>query len=235
MFGARTVQQMTMKKACILSLAIHLMVFGSVIAFAQFSRGALWGKREVITVSLLGAGAGPAGRVSMSRGQGIVRSHSDDHRADPPDETSPPVRVEAVAQKQSVRVEDSLTAVKDGGKAGADDTGYSGTPEGQKDAASTGSGPGTQFGLISAEQWAVIESAIERVKTYPRMARERGIQGVAHVRFKLRPTGDVESVEIVKSSGYDLLDSASIRTVYRAAPMPYVNGWVEVPMAYILK
>lgn len=67
------------------------------------------------------------------------------------------------------------------------------------------------------------------------MARERGIQGVVRVRFKLRPSGDVETVEIVKSSGYDILDAATIRTVYRAGPMPYVNGWVEVPMAYVLK
>jgi protein TonB len=85
------------------------------------------------------------------------------------------------------------------------------------------------------EQWAVIISSLERVKTYPRMARERGIQGVVRVRFKLRPAGDVETVEIVKSSGYDVLDTASIQTVYRAAPMPYVSGWVEVPMAYVLK
>jgi len=226
---------MTFQRSLYISICIHVLVFGSAIAFAQFARGALWGNREVITVSLVGPGAGTAGRVSMSRGQGIVGSHVGGHRADPPDETSPPVRAEAAAQKQSVREEDSLTAVKDGGKAGADDAGYSGVPEGQKDAASTGSGPGTQFGLISAEQWAVIESAIERSKNYPRMARERGIQGVVHVRFKLRPSGDVEAVEIVKSSGYDVLDTASIRTVYRAAPMPYVNGWVEVPMAYVLK
>ena len=104
---------MTFQRSLYISICIHVLVFGSAIAFAQFSRGALWGKREVITVSLLGAGAGPAGRVSMSRGQGIVRSHSDDHRADPPDETSPPVRTEAAPREQSVREEASLTVVKD--------------------------------------------------------------------------------------------------------------------------
>jgi TonB family protein len=55
------------------------------------------------------------------------------------------------------------------------------------------------------------------------------------VRFKLKPSGEIDRVEIVKSSGYDILDSASIRTLYRAGPLPYVNGWVEVPMAYVLK
>lgn len=96
-------------------------------------------------------------------------------------------------------------------------------------------GPSAGFGLVTTEQWAVIESAIERSKAYPRMARERGIQGVVHVRFKLKPSGEIDRVEIVKSSGYDILDSASIRTLYRVGPLPYVNGWVEVPMAYVLK
>jgi TonB family protein len=226
---------MTVKTACLLSLAIHLVVFGSAIAFAQFSRGALWGTGEVITVSLFGSGSGPTGRISMNRKQGAVRSHTVDRGVGPSERTSPPVRAEAAARKQSDREEVLLAAVKDDRKKVADDAGYPGFPLGQKDAGSKGTGPGTQFGLISAEQWAVIESAIERSKSYPRLARERGIQGVAHVRFKLRTTGDVESVEIVKSSGYDILDTASIRTVYRAAPMPYVNGWVEVPMAYVLK
>ena len=227
-------KQMTVKTACLLSLAIHLVVFGSAIAFAQFSRGALWGTGEVITVSLLGSGAGPA-KVSKSKEQGTVHSRTNDRRIDTPERISPLVRAEIAARQQSVPEETSPTAAKDGVRTRADDPGYPGVSQGQNGAGSTGAGSGTQFGLISAEQWAVIESAIERSKSYPRLARERGIQGVAYVRFKLRPTGDVETVEIVKSSGYDILDTASIRTVYRAAPMPYVNGWVEVPMAYILK
>jgi TonB family protein len=226
---------MTFQRSLYISICIHVLAFGSAVAFAQFARGALWGNREVITVSLLGPGAGSSGRLSMSREHGVVRSRADEARVDMPEKTSPPVPAEAAAPKQSVREDASLTAVKDDGKTGVDDAGDADVPPGRKGPGSTGAGPGTQFGLMSAEQWAVIESAIERSKSYPRMARERGIQGVVHVRFKLRPTGDVETVEIVKSSGYDILDTASVRTVYRAAPLPYVNGWVEVPMAYVLK
>jgi protein TonB len=105
----------------------------------------------------------------------------------------------------------------------------------QKSSSASGAGSISGIGVISAEQWAVIESQIERSKNYPRMARERGIQGVVRVRFKLKPSGDVDRVEIAKSSGYDVLDAASVKTVYRAAPMPYVNGWLEVPMTYVLK
>jgi protein TonB len=81
----------------------------------------------------------------------------------------------------------------------------------------------------------VIVSSIERVKSYPRLARERGIEGVVHLRFRVRPQGEVDRVEVVRSSGYEILDTASVRTVYRAAPMPYVSGWIEVPIAYVLK
>jgi protein TonB len=92
-----------------------------------------------------------------------------------------------------------------------------------------------QTGEISLAQWQLVHSALEKAKTYPRVARERGIEGVVLVRFKVLPSGEIERVDIIKSSGSDILDEASIRTVYRAAPMPYVNGWVEVPMSYVLK
>jgi protein TonB len=103
--------------------------------------------------------------------------------------------------------------------------------------ASTGMGNGTDpgFGLRAPEQWSLIVSAIERTKSYPRLARERGTEGVVRLRFRLRPEGSIEKIEIIESSGSTILDSASIRAVYLAAPMPYVQGWIEVPIAYVLK
>jgi protein TonB len=88
---------------------------------------------------------------------------------------------------------------------------------------------------MTSEQWQRLHAALEKAKTYPRFARERGIEGSVLVRFKVLPSGDVETVNIVRSSGVEILDEASVRTVYRAAPMPYVSGWVEVPMSYVLK
>ncbi len=89
--------------------------------------------------------------------------------------------------------------------------------------------------LIAPEQWQLIQAAIEKAKNYPRLARQRGIEGVVRLRFRLNPSGSVEKVEIIKSSGHTILDSASVNTVYRAVPMPYVGGWVEVPLEYVLK
>ena len=64
---------------------------------------------------------------------------------------------------------------------------------------------------------------------------ERGIEGVVRLRFRLAPSGAVEKIEIIQSSGYDILDNASVGAVYRAVPMPYVSGWIEMPMKYVLK
>jgi TonB family protein len=224
---------MTFQRSLYISLFIHVLVFGSAIAFAQFGRGALRGHREVTVVSLLGPGSGTQGRASQSRAHREVfpgRRSEAMHEA-----ASSAAQPETLAERQAAREEGPSPDVRNNDHAGIHDAGDAGALHGQTGEGPARSGPDTQFGLVPAEQWAVIVSSLERVKTYPRLARERGIQGVAHVRFKLRTTGDVETVEIVKSSGYDILDTASIRTVYRAAPMPYVSGWVEVPMAYILK
>ncbi len=225
-----TIFTMTFQRSLSISVLLHILIFGSAIAFAGFARGALWGHRDVIMVSLVGSGSGASGRDSQSR-----KVRSDKGPVVSREGLSPVVPSETPVESQSIREEAPLPTVQDN-KSGVDgDVGEGDTLKGKSGFAEKGAGSGTQFGFIPAEQWAVIESALERSKTYPRMARERGIQGVVHVRFKLRPSGDVETVEIVRSSGYDILDSASVRTVYRAAPMPYVNGWVEVPMAYVLK
>ena len=94
---------------------------------------------------------------------------------------------------------------------------------------------GGRFGVIPPEAWEQIQAALDRARYYPRLARRRGIEGEVRLRFRISPAGEVESVEILKGSGHALLDSASIRTVYRAAPLPYVEGWLEVPLSFVLQ
>ena len=73
---------------------------------------------------------------------------------------------------------------------------------------------------------------LEAAKRYPRMARKMGIEGTAVVRFKLKPEGGVEAVEIVDSSGSEILDTASLETVHTAAPFPYKDGWLKVGIVF---
>lgn len=73
---------------------------------------------------------------------------------------------------------------------------------------------------------------IEAAKRYPRVARKMGIEGTATVRFKLKPGGQVEAVEIIESSGSEILDKASLETIRDAAPLPYKEGWLKVGIVF---
>jgi TonB family protein len=79
---------------------------------------------------------------------------------------------------------------------------------------------------------SLILRKLEAAKRYPRVARKMGIEGTAVVRFRLRPEGRVEAVEIVDSSGSEILDKASLETVHAAAPFPYKAGWLKVGIVF---
>jgi TonB family protein len=78
----------------------------------------------------------------------------------------------------------------------------------------------------------LIMRKIEAAKRYPKLARKMGIEGIAVVRFKLKPAGQVETVEILESSGSEILDKASLETVLDAAPLPYKEGWLKVGIVF---
>jgi protein TonB len=80
--------------------------------------------------------------------------------------------------------------------------------------------------------FSLILRKLETAKRYPRMARKMGIEGTAVVRFKLKPEGGVEAVELVDSSGSAILDKASLETVRAAAPFPYKEGWLKVGIVF---
>lgn len=63
-----------------------------------------------------------------------------------------------------------------------------------------------------------LASAIERHKRYPRQARVMGMEGVVVVSVRVTRTGGkVGRIEIVRSSGFDLLDREALRMVGAAA------------------
>jgi protein TonB len=79
---------------------------------------------------------------------------------------------------------------------------------------------------------AEIMHRIEKAKRYPRMARKMGTEGQATVRFRIKTDGKVEGVELMESSGSEILDQASIETVQRAVPLPYKEGWLKVVIVF---
>ena len=97
----------------------------------------------------------------------------------------------------------------------------------------SGIGDGTGSGL--ADLLGAIRRQIERAKVYPETARRRHQEGTVELRFRIAPDGLVEAVEIVRSSGHELLDESATQTIRRAVPYPKFAGWIRVPLAYRLE
>jgi protein TonB len=76
---------------------------------------------------------------------------------------------------------------------------------------------------------------------YPLLARRMGAQGEVLLRVRVQPDGSVAAVELVRSSGFTLLDEVATRTVrdsWRFIPARLdgaaIESWVEVPIKFVL-
>ncbi len=209
---------------------MHVFLFGTTVAFARYAGGLFHVRNEPITVTLVGnngssvTDGGPRKTVTASF------SGTEQHAL-------ATVREQALENVSRSALQDDDLSVRQQNISTSAHQDAQGNVEGiEKGQGSNNSqAAGSPNGSLSSEQWAVIVSSLERAKSYPRLARERGIEGVVHLRFHVRSQGEVDHVEVVRSSGYEILDTASVRTVYRAAPLSTVSGWVEVPIAYMLK
>ena len=65
-----------------------------------------------------------------------------------------------------------------------------------------------------------VAARLERYKRYPPEAQSRGEHGVAQLAFRVDRSGGVHTPRIVRSSGSNLLDAATLALVERAAPLP---------------
>jgi TonB family protein len=82
--------------------------------------------------------------------------------------------------------------------------------------------------------YSLIRTAIERVKIYPLLARKRKIEGTAVTSFSIDDRGYPGNLKIRKSSGYEILDSAALKIIAKAAPFPKVDGEIIVPITFKL-
>jgi len=221
---------MKFRRSLYLSFAAHVLVFGCAIAIANHIHGTISSLSRVIHVSLISSDP------SAAQESGIASRPQ--HKRDRASTQVPESPVEHQNEVPELTPTDagpaSLLATETAGE--GNNTGNTEGARRQVTAsAGTGGGGYPGFGIIPPEQWSLIVSAIERTKNYPRLARERGIEGEVRLRFKINSEGAVEKIEILESSGSEILDNASVRSVYQAAPMPAVSGWIEMPMKYILK
>jgi TonB family protein len=85
-----------------------------------------------------------------------------------------------------------------------------------------------------ADRLAIIREKIQNALEYPPLARLHDSDGDALVRFEIDRSGSAQNVRVVRSSGYDLLDTSALHAVETANPLPWVYGPLEVPVHFEL-
>lgn len=85
-----------------------------------------------------------------------------------------------------------------------------------------------------AQRLEVIRERIQAALVYPPLARLRGADGAARVRFEIDAAGGAREVRVVRSSGSPQLDAAAVRAVLAAGALPRVAGPLEVPVHFDL-
>ncbi len=86
----------------------------------------------------------------------------------------------------------------------------------------------------TSDIYALIRAAIEKAKIYPLLARKKRIEGTVVTEFTINSRGYPENIKIKKSSGHEILDSATISILKRSAPLPSMNGEILIPINFRL-
>jgi len=64
----------------------------------------------------------------------------------------------------------------------------------------------------------MLKDRIESIWKYPEEAARNRLTGDLYVKFSIRKNGEIDKIELVRTSGYTVLDEAVIHTLKKAAP-----------------
>jgi TonB family protein len=92
---------------------------------------------------------------------------------------------------------------------------------------------GSGEGRRAAVDVEAIRAAVQAAATYPRLARERGIEGTVVVRFAILADGSVGELAVVGPAD-EILGEAARAAVRRAAPFASPAGTVKLPVEFSL-
>ena len=73
-----------------------------------------------------------------------------------------------------------------------------------------------EFKFISYNRWLKVK--VESVLAYPELAALSGYQGTLYILFDIMKDGSLGRLEVLKSSGYKILDDEALRAIRAAAP-----------------
>lgn len=72
-----------------------------------------------------------------------------------------------------------------------------------------------------------VRMKIESQKRYPLTARRAMIEGRVGIKMTILKDGQLESVEIIESSGYEILDKSALESIQNSAPFPPLPKDIE--------
>jgi periplasmic protein TonB len=81
-----------------------------------------------------------------------------------------------------------------------------------------------EFKFLSYNRWLKVK--VESVLQYPELAAISGYQGTLYILFDIMKDGSLGRLEVLKSSGYKILDDEALRSVRSSAPFqPLPEEW----------
>jgi periplasmic protein TonB len=79
---------------------------------------------------------------------------------------------------------------------------------------------------LYAPYLSLLRQKIESIWVYPPEAAAKGLYGDLQIRFTIKKDGTLGAVELVRTSGYQMLDAAAIRALKDGAPYwPLPDSW----------
>ena len=244
-------------KAMILSLGVHCTVL--FLAFALSSSQAKQDKPIVIDFNLVEPSDPPTPPTASPQNKGktpaiakaIPLPSPPKQKSAPPKPASEPAGLVPVIAKPGESVpappeqSSSATATTMNGGSGSTGSNQTGGNSGSGSTGSNQSGGNSGTGdsgeklagKYRAEHFAYIKHIIEQNISYPQRAQRMGWTGRVVVSFDVLKNGHVQDIRIVKSSGYELLDSNLVETIRKVEPFPRppVSVILNMPITYELR
>jgi TonB family C-terminal domain len=93
-------------------------------------------------------------------------------------------------------------------------------------------------GKVEEAQFSIISKLVREHLEYPYLARRMGWEGEVLLFFRLTPTGEVEEIKVLKSSGFEVLDKSAVNAVKRASkhfPRPNQIVLIKLPIQFKLE
>jgi periplasmic protein TonB len=96
--------------------------------------------------------------------------------------------------------------------------------------------------VILRDYSAVVSSVVAKKKVYPRMALMRHWQGTAELKLQIAPDGNLKTLSVAHSSGFEILDEQAMKMVKDAMPLPVLpealrghEFAIDIPVAFKLQ